>query len=349
MADIELTGRLTLPDLAQCASAMLAELHAMSFADAGELHALLAERGSLTLRDAVLDLTLPHQERRHFLALHRLCLINSTVYLNTGELLVVANELECRDSSIRAFPADVALAPASRPGRAPGRPGAAGARGQGAGSCRLFVTDRLVASGPLEVVLKGQHGGNGGDGAPGLPGAPGAAGRFCRSGPADSLAAKACGDGGAGASGHAGGDGGDGGEGGAGGDVELRLYGARPVPDFLLRFQGAGGRGGYPGQPGRGGDGGEGGAPGSADCPRCHVVGRPGPRGAIGANGRAGRSGAAGAAGAARTGSFSLPLLRRALVGFLPWVHQGVVLDDGFEVSSGLADTLGDAVSRRPS
>lgn len=340
MADIELRGALTLPDLVQRASAMLGDLHARSFADAAALYALLAERGGLTLRDAVLDLTLPHQERHHFLALHRLRLINSTVYLNTGQLLVVVNELECRDASIRAFPADAAFAPSGRPGRAPGRPGEAGARGLAAGSCRFFVTDRLVASSPLEVVLSGQHGGNGGDGAPGHPGAPGAAGRVCRSGPPDSLSPKPCGDGGAGSSGHAGGDGGDGGEGGAGGDVELRLYGPRPVPDSLFRFHGAGGQGGYPGQPGRGGDGGEGGAPGSVACPRCHAVGRPGPRGDIGLNGRPGRSGAAGAAGEARTGGFSLPLLRQALVGFLPWAHEGLVLDECLDVGSGLSEAL---------
>ena len=340
MTDVELTGNLTINELSQRASWMLGEVHAQDFADINELYLKLRERGTLTLRDATLNISEPANDERFFLAMHKLRLHNSAIYLNSSRALLVVNELESTNSSFRSFPPNVAVAKQGADGKTPGANGEKGGDGMDGASCLVFITDKIRTPDRIEVILTGQHGGRGGSGAPGAKGAKGHDGRNCKAGHTDHDCRSGCGDGGPGSPGQKGGDGGNGGGGGPGGSTEFRLHGTSPVPNYMVGFNGDGGMGGNPGYGTIGGEGGDGGSPGKSACRGCHSSCNPGPAGPRGSNGVHGKSGNPGRRGTGRTSTFEVPYLKTVLASFFPNAHKGLWSPAMYEVSSGVSESL---------
>ncbi len=293
MANIELTGNLTIQSIQQSAATFLAPVAATTFVDVNQLYALLNGRGTLTLKNATL--VLPKDGQKFFLGAHKLILINSKIYCNSSDAFILCNEYEHNNSTINSFESQFSSAKNGQNAITDGNAGQDGENGLDAANIFCYVTDivRTVSS-TISINLTGQNAGNGGNGFKGKKGDKGSTGRNCRDGNTPFDCGRGCGNGNNGKPGQKGGDGGNGGHGGSGGKFEFRFHGFNTPPDYYFTFSSAGGKGGLGGYFGEGGDGGDGGNAGSGRCRGCHGSCLPGSQGHAGVAGTKGNSGLAG-------------------------------------------------------
>jgi hypothetical protein len=335
MSDFELSGNLTIDSIKQANPNFVAPLNPNDFTNVNQLYTRLQNRGSLTLRDAVL--TLPDNSGKVFLALHKLTLINSIVVVNASLVTVICNEYDHQKSFIRSFNERNSTASDGADGTSPGADGKMGTAGEHSGNCYFFCTDVVRTSGGLiNIDLSGKWGGSGGNGAAGAKGAKGGNGRNCASGPFDCRSG--CGDGHKGGRGGNGGNGGNGGDGGNGGRFELRLHGFNTPGDRMFSFTSEGGKAGYGGIGNVGGLGGDGGDAGRSGCTNCNGVCRKGAAGDAGSHGSNGAAGKAGEKSHLVNATFDLDHIKTFLA---VWNGTKQVSDITIEISNGLAAMAG--------
>jgi hypothetical protein len=293
MTNIELSGNLTIQSIQQAASVFLTPIDPSTFSDINQLYTLLKNRGTLTLKNAIL--ILPKNDPKIFIGVHRLILKNSKIYCNSTDTFILCNEYEHYESSINSFSPENITANNGESSTVEGNPGLDGEDGFSAANVFCFTTDEVKTDAiGINVNLTGQNAGNGGNGKDGKKGLKGRKGRNCETGDLPGDCESGCGDGHIGKTGQKGGDAGDGGNGGNGGKYEFRLHGYDISPDYFFRFTSNGGKFGYAGIVGDGGEGGDGGDAGRFGCRHCNGICHPGPKGIKGQIGNSGNKGLAG-------------------------------------------------------
>lgn len=334
MKEMELTGNINLMTLQSEVPAIVAMLAPGVFQTVADLYRHLQGRGSLTLRDATV--TLPLDADRIFMGLNKLVLINSRIYLNGSDVLIVCNEYHNDGSVIESFEPNSVSALSGKDGTSPGADGHDGEDGLNAGKFSVFVTDRINSREHVRLHLPGQKGGQGGNGKIGGKGSKGKNGRNCATGATGCNSG--CGNGKIGGNGQKGGDGGNGGNGGDGGFAEFYIHDSAPAPEHFFSFSAEGGSGGYPGAPGSGGEGGDGGDRGKSGCLFCEGRCYAGPQGSPGAPGIGGTVGARGINGWLKRSTFDVQYLKWVLERSLSNTLSNIM--PTFEVRTGVADRL---------
>ncbi|MFA6277638.1 MAG: hypothetical protein WC622_12855, partial [Pedobacter sp.] len=251
----ELTGSITLKDIKGANSVFVGDIPPTYFNDINELYTLLKGKGSLILKNAILNLKgIPGNKVT--LSFHRIELINSEIYIHDTDVNLICNEYKQSNSHVRSFNESDINATDGKPGATSGQDGQNGSDGLSSGNFFVFVTDKIMASsGNIDFYLWGQNGGRGGNGNAGANGADGARGRNCSDGGYRCNAGNGAGHNGV--NGGKGGNAGNGGNGGDGGKLTFRLHGVTEPYHQFFTFNGPNGLGGNPGSPAPGGIGGK--------------------------------------------------------------------------------------------
>lgn len=309
----ELTGNITVGSITQKNPAFTTDVSPNSFSTINELYVLLKNKGSLRLKNAILNITGTPGDKIT-LSFHKLELIDSHIYIHSTDVNLICNEYRQVNSYVQSFNESDSYAADGNPGATAGASGQNGEDGKDSGNMFVFVTDKIKAApGKIDYYLWGQNGGKGGNGNTGANGANGKKGRNCSSGGYHCKAGN--GSGKNGQNGGAGGNAGNGGDGGNAGNLYFRLHGGSEPSDTFFTFSTYSGSGNIAGNPASGGTGGKGGKAGDRDCGAvCKPYrGRSGADGQTGPTGLAGSHGNDGVTGALSRGVFNVQYLKSFL------------------------------------
>lgn len=220
--NIELSGRLTIETLKQDAPTFVLRLYHNEFSTLSDLDWYLGARGNLTLRNA--ELILPYSETTPYnflLTVNKLTLINSKIYFNNSNALLLCKEYSqdsnsflCSFSTEYQFAKNVNVKSVSI---GFGRIHTIKPKGHGCTGPKVNF-HVLNSCGPMSIFFNGQNGGRGVSGKKGLLKEIGKSRRA-----------------------------GDGGNGGSGGIVHYMYNFPEPLP--YISFNSSGGRWGDAGAP----------------------------------------------------------------------------------------------------